>query len=548
MCGCAYGWSQNGGGDTRGGGDYAEWETVGSVTVSSGSPNWDFGARGAGIWKITAQPVNNAATGFVGATDSSHLKWNSGGVTMDNYRGRDKSYKQQYDSSSYASLPLRIDKIQADGHYSYGKADKVETWGCGHDSTGLYRPYGDSTQNPWTPTLNGAAGYAANRETPAYSHARTPEITNAAIFVWMTDVTMHALPSGMPLSSPTSSTHSSGMPYGLESLGRNFLTHTAGGTIAGSISDVDSSIASEQWTVRLHKLSPVPDHIWLRNEYTKPIAKVRVTRWTGNVSYDANATNWVFPLWSYDAVLNRSAPAQMGDTCSYHLFESELNMPLTWQPEVFYAIHPRKDPLMHESHMQETIYLSYLGRDQAVQFNWNQESSPLTFRTVRAEDPISTTGVVRNGRWQAWSFRPIFDDGTEGEEMVQHRGGYRFRWKGGQRRVRGTGKYATRNTGTPYEYPYPYQHFYSWETPANHSDLELVPLKTSQHDYYFFGAGHKLPTYQGRSDLRQTGICACRTMRAHDSTLGGMPKCLHLGVPFEPTSRYNITPSAAVSF
>jgi len=501
-CGCAEGWGQSGGGDDRSGDD-AEWETVGSVLVSSGSPNWDFGARGAGIWKTTAQPVTNRTTGFDGATDSSHLKWNSGGVTMDNYRQRDKSYDQQYDKSSYASTtPFRIDWLQSNGHYPFGRADKVETWGCGHDNTGFYRPYGETVQQG----DHGGSGHAV-RAHPYFSHNANNHILQGAIFVWMSDVTMHALPSDMP---PPNFSHSSGMPYGLESLGRNFLTHTAGGTIAGSISDVDSSIASEQWTVRLHKLSPVPNQLWLINAYTKPVAKVRITRWTGNVSYDTNATNWVFPLWSYDAVLDRSAPAQMDYTCSYHLFGAELNMPLTWQPEKFYAILPRQDPLLGDPF--KTFYGPIIGGlSSYTRAFWNQESSPLTKKTVRVEHPVSTTGAVRNGIWQAWSFRPIFEDGTEGEEVSQWRGGYSVRWKGGPRRKRGV-SYAT---------------FYSWDTPDNNARLENFPLKTSQQDYYHFGASHSIPR---------------PTAGVHDTTISGQPKCLHLGVSFDPSSSYNIVP------
>jgi len=466
-CGCAWSWagaSDDWGGET-------DWETIDSAIVSAASPDWDFGARGAGVWKVTAYPSTVGGLNQLGGSGGTYyddLNWTSGGVTLDNAGGRDRSYYLQFDSS------VVLGAIQSNGHYSPTNAAprsafSFSNWGTGFDQTGA------NANN-----AGGATQFAG------------------AVFVWMTGVNHYALPATITGDSSDSATTAL-----KDIFRRQILAHTDGGTIAGSISSVTTSqrttgfdLSGQTWEVRLHKMAPPSDTVWLENLYPKPVKALRLKRWAGHLGADGALSihcAWVFPLWHYDLTLDRLAPANMGD-CDLHHFKVDIDAPLTWTPEQEY-------------------------RSASASPN---KGEPLTFGAtnwgVGGAGLAGSVGVVREGNWSAWTVTPIFDDDTLGDETI-------------------LGSVDVHRRRGYFDHAQP---------------LGLFSSKLGQ----FFtdgsgnarGCGFRAPSYRG-------GVGAFPGTREHTSSLGGVPVCVDFGTlgpnlttHIQPDSGYLDTDGEAVSF
>ena len=472
VCGCAFSWAGVGGRD----GGPTDWETIDSKIVSAASPNWDFGARGGGIWKVTAYPSTVGGLNQLGGRDGTYyddLNWNSGGVTMDNAGGRDRSYLLQYD------VAAKIWAIQANGHYSPTVAAPRPT---------LY-PYRSASD--WGHSFDQSGAYRNNALVPS----TTPPPNVGAIFVWMPGVTHYSLPAKI-----TGDTNDNAATALKDIFRRHILSHTSGGTIAGSISNVTTSqrtsyldLSDQTWEVRLHKLGPVSDTIWLDNQYPKAIKSLRLKRWTGHAGAVAPSGSpapmpylhcaWVFPLWHFDlALTDRVAPPSM-NACSLHHFKASMDAPVTWTPEG-----------------------SYRGGNTTYPF---LQAQPLTFSAPSHHQYWSergTVGVVRGSNWTAWTVTPIFDDDTLGDETIL---GHRE---------------SPYSPSRPSGLRPPQLTTIVQDKGAGGKDFGFYGLQkvTDARGLVGFGCGFRSPQYYG-------GSGAFPGTREHTSSLGGVPVCVDFG-------------------
>jgi len=537
VCGCAWNWA--GVGQREGG--HSDWATVDSVIVSAASPNWNFGARGAGIWKITSEQVYETGNLLSGSSFSFYddLNWHSGGVTLDNSGGRDRSFQQQFGRFVQARY------LRPNGHFYYGCAPRrpssVANWGKGFDETGDNANINhESGAEGWHTYKIGISSHYTDRNC-------------GAVFVWMSDVNHYALPAKI-----TDDTHDLGTwPFTdfrtggtARKLGSNPLTrlkdifrrqilpHSVGGTISGSISDVTADqrhtsfdlYANQRWKIRLHKLAPTPDTVWLENHYARALKGLRLKRWTGHVGgsgdYKIHCA-WTFPLWSYDIILDRPAPAQMSE-CSFHHFKTSGGLgPYTWTPEGEWGntYSHRGTPLGFAATDRAGAYAS--------QYSWNPD----------AIGYAGKVGVVRDGAWSAWTVTPIFEDATLGEESIlgadsANVGGRAIGLSPGGNPGRFLGHY-TRNLRPP--------------------GAPNIPADRR-------GCGFRAPTYLkgvGTLSPSSVGVGPFPATREHNSmgvsalgaSIGGVPVCVDFGVlgpglplNVRPDSSYLDTDGEAVSF
>jgi hypothetical protein len=426
VCGCAWNWAGAGPSD----GGHSDWATVDSVIVSAASPNWNFGARGAGIWKITSEQVYEAANNLPLTWFSyfDDLNWNSGGVTLDNSGGRDRSHHHQF-------YDVTNRYLQPNGHYSFGCAPRmpssVANWGKGFDETGdnanINHESGAEGWHTYNTDGNPASGWDHPHRWRFLLRHYTPR-NCGAVFVWMSDVNHYALPAKITGDAsdlgtwPFTDFRIGGTDRRLGSnpltrlkdiFRRQILPHSVGGTISGSISDVTADqrhtsfdlYANQRWKIRLHKLAPTPDTVWLENHYARALKGLRLKRWTGHIGgsgdYKIHCA-WTFPLWSYDIILDRPAPAQMSE-CSFHHFKTSGGLgPYTWTPEGEWG----------NTYSHRGTPLGFAATDRAGAYASQSSLNP------DAIGYAGKVGVVRDGAWSAWTVTPIFEDATLGEESI----------------------------------------------------------------------------------------------------------------------------------